>query len=95
MTEKFIQSIHNKGNVFGALLADLLKAFHCIDHTLLIVKLFTFGVSHLSLKFIYSYLSNRTQRVKINELKTLVIELMLSLVSGFYFRTTFIQYRFD
>ena len=61
MTEKFNESI-NKGNVFGALLTDLLKAFDCIDHTLLIAKLSAFGVSPLLLKLPYSYLSNRTQR---------------------------------
>ena len=66
MTEKFKESI-NKGNAFGALLTDLSKAIDCIDHTLLIAKLSAFGVSPLSLKLLYSYLSNRTQRIKINE----------------------------
>ena len=65
MTEKFKESI-DKGNAFGALLTDLSKAFDCIDHTLLIAKLSAFGVSPLSLKLLYSYLSNRTQRIKIN-----------------------------
>ena len=65
MTEKFKESI-DKGNVFGALLTDLSKAFDCIDHALLIAKLSAFGVSPLSLKLLYSYLSNRTQRIKIN-----------------------------
>ena len=66
MTEKFKESI-DKGNAFRALLTDLSKAFDCIDHTLLIAKLSAFGVSPLSLKFLYSYLSNRTQRIKTNE----------------------------
>ena len=66
MTEKFKESI-DKGNAFVALLTNLSKAFDCIDHTLLIVKLSAFGVSPLSLKLLYSFLSNRTQRIKINE----------------------------
>ena len=65
MTEKFKESV-DKGNAFRALLTDLSKAFDCIDHTLLIAKLSAFGVSPLSLKLLYSYLSNRTQRIKIN-----------------------------
>ena len=65
MTEKFKESIH-KCPAFGALLTDLLKTFDCIDHTLLIAKLSAFGVSPLSLTLLYSYLSNRTQRIKIN-----------------------------
>ena len=66
MTEKFKESV-DKGNAFGVLLTDLSKPFDCIDHTLLIAKLSTFGVSPLSLKLLYSYLSNRTQRIKVNE----------------------------
>ena len=65
MTEEFKESI-DKGNTFGALLTDLSKAFNCIDYTLLIAKLSAFGVSPLSLKLLYSYLLNRTQRLKIN-----------------------------
>ena len=66
MTEKFKESI-DKGNAFGVLLTDLSKAFDCIDHTLLIAKLSAFGVSPLSLKLLHSYLSNRTQRIKMND----------------------------
>ena len=64
MTEKFKESIDN---AFGALLTDLSKAFDCIYHILLIAKLSAFRVSSLSWKLIYSYLSNWTQRIKINE----------------------------
>ena len=65
MTEKFKEPI-DKGNAFGALLTDLSKASDDMDDTLLIVKLSAFGVLPLSLKLLYSYLSNRTQRIKTN-----------------------------
>ena len=65
MTEICKESI-DKDNAFGALSSDLSKAFDCTDHTLLTAKLSAFGVSPLSLKLLYSYLSNRTQRIKIN-----------------------------
>ena len=66
MTEKFKELI-DKGNAYGALLTDLSKNFDFIDHTLLIAKLSAFGISLLSLILIQSYLSNRTQPIKINE----------------------------
>ena len=64
--EKFKEAI-DKGNQFGALLTDLSKAFDCIDHKLLIAKLYEFGVSSSALNIISSYLKHRTQRTKIND----------------------------
>ena len=64
MLGKFQESV-DKGDEFAALLTDLSKAFDCIDHKLLIAKLFWYGVSPSSLNLIFSHLSNRSQRVKI------------------------------
>ena len=50
----------------GVFMMDLSKAFDCISHDLLIAKLHAYGFDKPSLKFIYSYLKGREQRVKIN-----------------------------
>ena len=63
MIEKFKKAI-DRSNEFGALLTDLSKPFHPINHPLLIAKLYNYGVS---INMIFSYLSNRTHRIKINE----------------------------
>ena len=47
---------------------DLSKAFDCIQHDLLIVKLHPYGFSFETLTFINSYLRNCKQCVKINNI---------------------------
>ena len=59
MIEKFKEAI-DRGNEFGALLTDLSKAFDSMNHPLLIAKLYSYGVSPLSVNMIFSYFSNRT-----------------------------------
>ena len=65
MIENFKKSADDE-NEFGTLLTDLSKAFDCIDHKILIANLFCYGVSPSALNLIHSHLSNRTQRIKIN-----------------------------
>ena len=60
MIEKFKEAI-DRGYEFGALLTDLSKAFDCINHPLLIAKLYSYGMSPLCINMIFPYLSYRTQ----------------------------------
>ena len=46
---------------------DLSKAFDTINHELLIAKLYAYGFSKDALKLIFSYMSDRWQRCKINK----------------------------
>ena len=50
----------------GGILTDLSKAFDCLNHDLLIAKLSAYGFDINSLKLIYSYISERKQRTRIN-----------------------------
>ena len=49
----------DKRNVVGGLLADLSKAFGCLNHELLIAKLEAYGFDHPSLALIFDYLTVR------------------------------------
>ena len=57
------KSVDNR-KAFGALLKDLLKAFDCLDHELLIAKVNAYGFSLPILKLIHDCLSSRKQRNK-------------------------------
>ena len=50
----------------GAILTDLSKAFDCLNHDLLIAKLYAYGFDKSALNFIYDYLKERKQRTKVN-----------------------------
>ena len=65
MIEKFKQCLDNHGE-YAALLTDLSRAFDCLLHDLLIAKLHAYGFEMSPLRVIHSYLTNRKQRVKIN-----------------------------
>ena len=66
LIENWKQRVDN-GGVFGALMTDLSKAFDCFLHELLIAKLDAFGFHKKPLKLVQNHLSNRQQRVKIND----------------------------
>ena len=65
MLEKWRKCLDNKGSTC-VLLTDLSKAFDCLIHDLLLAKLNAYGFHYNSMKLIYSYLSNRLQRVRVN-----------------------------
>ena len=52
--------------ISGILLTDLLKVFDCLRHDLLIAKLAAYDFDQQSLRYVYSYLSDWTQRTKVN-----------------------------
>ena len=52
--------------VVEAVLTDLSKAFNCMPHDILIAKLSAYDLSDEALSYIYSYLTNRRQYVRIN-----------------------------
>ena len=65
MVEKLKKSLDNTG-AGGILLTDISIAFGCLRRDLLITKLAAYGFDQASLCFIFSYLSDRTQRTKVS-----------------------------
>ena len=81
MRAKWRESLDLGGN-FGALLADLSKAFDCLPHDFLIAKLHAYGLDMPSLKLLHSYLTKRRQRVKINNTYSSWSEILFGVPQG-------------
>ena len=65
MIEKWRHAL-DKGKKVGTIFMDLSKAFDTLNHNLLLAKLDAYGFSFNAIKFVQSYLSERFQRVNIN-----------------------------
>ena len=66
----------------GAILTEFSKAFNTINYDLLVAKLNAYGLVKKTLKWIFSYLNNRAQRVKINKIFSPRRELLCGVPHG-------------
>ena len=62
--EKLLKNL-DKGLSSCAIFLDLAKAFDSVDHTVLLRKLPKYGIEGITLQLFKSYLSSRTQFVKL------------------------------
>ena len=81
MLEKWKLSIDNKGFA-GGLLMVLSKAFDTVNHPLLLAKLHAYRFRKQALAVICSYLSNRKQRIQINNVFSSWTNLRLGVSQG-------------
>ena len=63
-------SVLDSGNSAVAIFLDLSKAFDTLNHVILIEKLHYYGINNLELSWFSSYLSNRSQYVEIDHVKS-------------------------
>ena len=72
MIEDWRSALHSKCFV-GAVSMDRSKAFDMISHDHLLAKLAAYGASPLRLAFVHSYLRDRSQRVRIEDVTSDVV----------------------
>ena len=75
----------DSGQMFGALLTDLSKAFDCLDHELLTAKLKAYGFNLPALKLVHDYLLNRKQRTKVNGTYSSWLEIVFGVLYLVYY----------
>ena len=57
----------DNGCLIGVLYLDLKKAFDCVDHDILLMKMYTYGIQDQALKWLRSYLTGRIQICKVKQ----------------------------
>ena len=70
------------GGIFATLLTDLSKAFDCILYDLIVAKLAAYGFDTNALILIHNYLSNRKQRVKVNNAYNIWKDIFYGVLQG-------------
>lgn len=68
-TRAILEHLEGKDLALGIFL-DLSKAYDCIDHRMLLKKAEGYGIGGNAIRWLQSYLSNRTQRVVIDRVKS-------------------------
>ena len=58
------QKCLDRSGVVGTVIMDLIKAYDCLPHDLLLAKLLNYGFNESAIALIANYFSNRYQRVK-------------------------------
>ncbi len=66
----------------GTVLMDLSKAFDCIPHGILITKMGAYGLGNKACEFMANFLSERYQRVKISNKRSLWTPLLKGIPKG-------------
>ena len=81
ITEDWKQALDDKTYV-AAILMDLSKAFDCLPHDLLLLKLKYYDLSDNALKLMESYLTNRKQCAKLGSTKSDFESILMGVPQG-------------
>ena len=80
-TEHIRQSL-NSGQITGAIFIDLCKAFVTVNHRILLNKLKSFNLSFSAMEMMASYLSKRSQLVRIEQVTSSLLESNIGVPQG-------------
>jgi hypothetical protein len=69
LTDSVFKCLNQKLYV-GGIFFDLSKAFDCVNHEILLMKLHFYGIQRVTIDWVRSYLTNRRQKVEIKSLNS-------------------------
>ena len=74
----------DRGQSVRTVFVDFAKAFDHVDHNVLVAKLTALGLPDIILRWMYSFLSHRRQRVKISDIVSEWLEMSAGMPQGSY-----------
>ena len=83
---KHWQKCSDKSGVVGTVLMDPSKAYDCLPHDLLLVKVSAYSFDKSAITLITNYLSNRYQPVKIGSTFSSYLEILRGVPQGLILR---------
>lgn len=81
MIKSILTSLESSQHTYG-IFCDLSKAFDCVNHEILLMKLEHYGIRDNELRIFQSYLGNRTQICEVNGLKSNVESIVMGVPQG-------------
>ena len=78
---KHLYGSMNNNKIIGSVFLDIAKAFNCISHTVLYLKMYNAGFSPKVINWFKSYLS-RYQTVKLNDIESTMIPVVDGIAQG-------------
>lgn len=94
LTEDWRAGLDNK-ELVAVIFLDLSKAFDCVPHELRLAKLKAYGVAEHSVALLRSYLSGRSQRVKVGDKFSSWLPVIKGVPQGSVPWTPFLQYIYE
>ncbi len=82
LAQNFISEALNKKQHVIGIFCDLRKAFDCVNHKILLKKLYNLGIRGIELEWFRSYLNNRKQFVAIGDSHSNTIEINIGVPQG-------------
>lgn len=81
LLNKILMDIDSK-NIVSGLFLDLSKAFDCVNHDILLTKMYISGIRGLPLQLFRNYLMNRKQFVIVNNVNSNILDIDIGVPQG-------------
>ena len=91
----YIQTVYSSldiGKTVLSIFLDFRKAFDCVDHSILLAKLYEYGIRVPAYLWFKSYLTNRKQYVSCNGNSSILSDISFGVPQGLFWDPCYLSY---